>query len=183
MVDTSLNRRYNADARQFNGSFEPVPEGNYTLKVKEVDKWKESKKTIKVILRDEDGKALVDEKGEKLTETVENCVFYNATVKFEIVGGEHDGRIIFHNLTTHPNMSFSISNFLYAIGMDGIAAGDIGKLCINKLCEGNVIISTYDRQVEDKDTGLTKTETKEKNEIKYLKKLPETNNEEYDLGI
>lgn len=183
MVDTSLNRRYQASEARI-GDFSPIPEGKYTVRVKEITEWKESKKDVKVIIRDEDGKPLLDEKGERVTELQKDCVFYNANVKFEIVGGEYEGRMLFHNLTTHPNMDFSISNFLYAIGKSELSAAEIPTECLKAVCEATVIVTTYEKKTVDKDTGLETVEQKPKNEIKYLSKLPEidTNNED-DLGI
>ena len=107
MVNTSLDRKYSASQR---GSFnyEPLPDGDYKVKVVEIEPWKESVKTIQVIKREENGQPIKDEKGKNVTETVNNCVFYNCRVKFEVVEGEYKGRFIFHNLTTHPNMDWRV---------------------------------------------------------------------------
>src|SRR5574344_2017996 len=107
MLDTSLNRKYEPKER-FQLDFSPIPKGEYTVRVKEISPWKEEVKNIKVIQVDENGKALLNEKGEKITTLENNCKFYNCNVKFEVVGGEYDGRLVFHQLTTHPNMSFNI---------------------------------------------------------------------------
>ena len=94
MVNTGLDRKYVAkEGGQTN--FDPIPEGDYRLRVKEIDPWKSTIKTIKVNKRDENGNAIKDEKGNNVTETVPNCEFYNCTAKLEIVGGEYNGRIIF----------------------------------------------------------------------------------------
>ena len=96
MVNTGLDTKRTARAGgQMN--FDPIPEAEYTLRVKEIEPWKLSKKDLKVIMRDENGNALKDEKGNNITEMVKDCEFYNCNVKFEVVGGEYDGRIIFHN--------------------------------------------------------------------------------------
>ena len=185
MVNTGLDRKYVASAKGA-ANFDPIPEGEYKLRVKEIDPWKESKKTIKVILKDENGNALKDEKGQNLTETVDNCLFYNCTVKFEVIEGEYAGRMIFHNLTTHPNMSFSIDNFLYAIGIPEISAGQIQSSCIGKECIGNVIIGTYTRTVQNKTTGIDEEVERNINRIKSLKPLNtlQANSNEYtNLGI
>lgn len=186
MVNTGLDNKYTAKAGG-QTSFEPVPEGEYTLRVKEVDPWKESIKTIKVIQRDEKGNAIKDEKGNNVTETVKDCKFYNCNVRFEIVGGEYDGRLIFHNLTTHPNMSWSIPNFLYALNLKELMASQIQTSCLGKECLGTVSIDTYEKAQQNKDTGIDETVTRTINRIKSLKPLttPNTNEDitELDLGI
>ena len=46
MVNTGLDRKYVAkEGGQTN--FDPIPEGDYRLKVKDIDPWKEAIKTIK----------------------------------------------------------------------------------------------------------------------------------------
>ena len=52
MVNTSLDRKYSASQR---GSFnyEPLPDGDYKVKVVEIEPWKESVKTVQVIQREE----------------------------------------------------------------------------------------------------------------------------------
>ena len=61
MVDTSLNKRYTAKE---GGAldFSPIPDGIYKARVKEVTPWTAKTQNIKVIQKDENGKALVDEK-------------------------------------------------------------------------------------------------------------------------
>ena len=90
MINTSLDRTYTAkEGGQPN--YDPIPEGDYKLRVKEVDPWKSVKKTIKVIQKDENGNAIQDEKGNNVTETQE-CEFYNCVAKLEVVDGENAGR-------------------------------------------------------------------------------------------
>jgi hypothetical protein len=187
MVNTGLDAKYTANAGgQIN--YDPVPDGEYTLRVKEVDPWKKTTRTIQVIQRDEKGNALKDDKGKNITETVNNCEFYNCNVRFEIVGGEYDGRLIFHNLTTHPNMSWSIPNFLYALGLKELAASQIQTECIGKECIGNVYTDTYEKKQQNKDTGIDETVERKINRIKSFKPLetPNTDSEETiinNLGI
>ena len=57
MVNTGLDRKYVASSRGA-VNYDPVPDGEYRLRVKEVDPWKESKKTIQVIQKDENGNVL-----------------------------------------------------------------------------------------------------------------------------
>ena len=183
MVNTGLDNKYIAkEGGQTN--FEPIPDGDYTLKVKEIDPWKKSTKTIKVIQRDENGNALKDEKGNNITETINNCEFYNCNVKFEVVGGEYNGRIIYHNLTTHPNMNWAIPNFLYALNLKELMASQIQSTCVGKECIGNVYTDNYKKTVQNKETGIDEEVTKEVNRIKSLKPLnKETESVDVNLGI
>lgn len=188
MVDTSLNKKYTASAGG-NSDFSPIPDGEYHLKVIEIKPWEKKTQDVMVIKRDENGKALVDEKGSQIREKVSNCEFYNSTVKLSVVGGQYDGRLIFYNLTTHPNMSFAIPNFLYGIGEKDMAASDIPTKAIDKLCLADVITDTYDKKKTDKDTGLETIEKKTVNRVKSFKKpdeqVLEANGNEpvEDLGI
>lgn len=189
MINTGLDAKRTARAGgQIN--YGPIPEGDYTLRVKEIDPWKMTKKTIQVIQRDENGNALKDEKGKNLTETVNDCEFYNCSVKFEVIDeGEHKGRLVFHNLTTHPNMSWSIDNFLYAVGIEELSASAIQTVCVGRTCEGSVSIDSYDKVVQNKETGIDEIVVREINRIKSLRPLKNlesndtTNLNDVDLGI
>lgn len=170
MVNTGLDKTYTAkEGGQPN--FDPIPEGEYHLRVKEIDPWKATKKNIKVIQKDENGNALQDDKGNNITEMVNNCEFYNCIAKLEVVDGEYAGRIIFHNLTTHPNMDWNIPNFLWALGLKDLAASQIQTACKGKECLGNVIIDNYEKTVQNKETGIDETVIKTVNRIKSLKPL------------
>ena len=188
MINTGLDAKRTARAGgQLN--YDPIPDGDYRLKVKEIEPWKKSTKDIKVILRDENGNALKDEKGNNLTELVKNCEFYNCNVKFVVVGGEFDGRMIFHNLTTHPNMSWSIDNFLYAVGIEELSASQIQSVCVGRECDGTIYTDTYEKSVQNKETGIDEKQLKEVNRIKSLRPLKneetsvELNLTDIDLGI
>lgn len=174
MIDTSLNKKYTAKEGG-NLDFSPIPDGIYRARVKEITPWEAKTQTIKVIQRDENGKALVNEKGDKVTESVPNCTFYNCNVKMEIVGGMYDGRVVFHNLTTHPNMPFSIPNFLYGIGLQEVAASEIQEKCKGLLCDIDVYTDSYDKKVQNKDTGLEEVQKKYINRVKSFKKVPTEN--------
>lgn len=186
MVDTSLNRKYEA-RENVNMDFGPIPDGEYKVRVKEITPWKSETKNIKVIQRDENGKALTDEKGDKITELVNNCTFYNCSVKLEVIGGAYDGRIIFHNLSTHPNMPFQIPAFLYGIGMSELYASEIQEKTKGKMCLVDVVTESYDKKVQNKETGLDEIQKKLINRVKSFKKLPDdlpnNDNELNDLGI
>ena len=187
MINTGLDRKYQASASA-GMDFSPIPDGEYVLCVKEITKWTPKKQTIKVIQRDENGKALKDEKGDNITETVQDCEFYNCTVKLEIMEGEYAGRLIFHNLSTHPNMPFAIPNFLFGVGMEELAAGEIQEYCVGKECIGVVDTRTYTKTVQNKDTGIDEEVEKKVNNIKSFKQLPkeeqiDIENALNDMGI
>ena len=180
MINTSLDAKRTARAGgQIN--YDPIPEGDYKLRVKEIEPWKASKKDVKVIQRDENGNALKDEKGNNLTELVKDCEFYNYNVKFEVVDGEYAGKLVFHNLTTHPNMSWSIDNFLYAVGIEELSASQIQSVCVGRECDATVYIDTYEKTVQNKETGLDEVKLREINRIKSLRPLK--NNEPTSLNL
>lgn len=174
MVDTSLKKNYKAKAVT---SFEPIPEGYYLARVKEITEWKSETKDIMVIQKDENGEKILDERGKEIREKIANCKFYNCIAKLEIMDGEHTGRIIFHNLTTHPNMDFSIPNYLYGIGEESLAPSDIQET-VGKVCQINVIIDTYMKTVQNKDTGIDEQIPRTVNRIKSFK--PILDNEDID---
>ena len=93
----------------------------------------------------------------------------------EIIGGAYDGRIVFHNLTTHPNMDFNIPNFLYGIGLQEIAASEIQEKCKGLVCDIDVFTDKYEKTVQDKDTGLDKIEERFINKVKSFKQIPAEN--------
>ena len=184
MIDTSLNRKYVA-RKGVESDFKPIPDGEYTARVKEVTPWEKTTKNIKVIQRDEEGRALKDEKGDNITEMVNNCEFYNCNVKMEIVGGEYDGRVIFHKLSTHPNMPFNIPAFLYGLGLQELAASDIQEKTRGRQCLIDVYTDSYEKEVQNKENGLTEMQIKEINRIKNFKQIPDASpiNDDNDLGI
>lgn len=182
MVDTSLNKKYTAK-ESVAMDYSPIPDGLYRAKVKEVSPWKKETKTIKVIQRDENGNALKDEKGNNITETVQNCEFYNCSVRMEITEGQYSGRLVFHNLSTHPNMPFSIPAFLYGLGVSELAAGEIQDNVPGKECLIDVITETYTKTVQNKETGLDEEQEKQINKVKNFKQLPDQDIEINDMGI
>lgn len=171
MID--LNKKYTA--RKDTGlDFSPAPEGDYVLRVLEVKPWEAKKpQNIQVIQRDENGRAIKDDKGKNVTELEEGVIVYNSFVTFEIAEGDQAGKRVFHNLTTHPNAPFSISSFLYGLGVETMAAADIPTQTVGKYAYAKIFIDTYEKQVQDKDTGLMETAIRESNKIKHFLKLPE----------
>ena len=184
MVDTSLNKKYGAKASS-NANFEPAPEGKYTLIVKDISDWKAKTQNIQVIQKDENGTPILNEKGEKIKELVENCTFYSALATLEIAEGEHKGKRVFYNLTTHPNMDFNIANFLYGVGLDGISPEEI-KTSIGRHCVAKVVVETYEKTVQNKDTGLDEVQSRQTNKVHYFEEynfedIDET--DELDIGL
>ena len=182
MVDTSLNKKYTAK-EGVSMDYSPIPDGTYRAKVKEVAPWKKETKTIKVIQRDENGNALKDEKGNNITETVQNCEFYNCSLRLEITEGQYKRRLIFHNLTTHPNMPFAIPAFLYGLGVSELAAGEIQEKTPGVECLIEVVTETYTKTVQNKETGLDEEQERQINNVKNFKQLPDQNTEIDDMGI
>lgn len=176
MINTGLDKTYTPKAGQ-EQNFDPVPKGDYEFFVKEIKPWVLAKKTIKVIQRDEDGKALVDDKGDKITELVKDCEFYNAQVILEIDRGEHIGRRLFHSITTHPNMPFSIPAFLHGLGLSEIKASEIQEKAVGKRGIAFVDIETYDKVTTDKETGVDTTIQKTINRVKNFKPIAEPTEE------
>lgn len=170
MVDTSLNKRYTAEEGGA-PDFSPIPDGIYRARVKEVAPWESKTQNVQVIQKDENGKAITNEKGEKVRELVPNCTFYNCTVKMEIVGGAYDGRIVFHNLTTHPNMDYTIKNFLYGLGLQEISASEIQEKTKGLTCDIDVFTDSYDKTVQNKETGLDEVQKRYVNHVKSFKKI------------
>lgn len=189
MVDTSLNRKYKANAGG-QADFSPVPDGDYVFRIKEIAPWTKQTKTVKVIQRDENGNAIKDDKGNNVTETVNNCEFYNSNIKFEIAEGEFKGKLVFHTITTHPNMSWTIDNLLYALNVPELSAAQIPTSCVGMMLEGSTKIDEYTKTVQNKQTGIDEEVVRQVNRIKSLKPLtPETDYNgsiqlsDLDLGI
>jgi hypothetical protein len=183
MID--LNKPIKAEKGQ-DVDFSPAPKGEYTIRVREIKPWTAKTQDIKVIQRDENNRALKDEKGQNVTVLEKNLTIHSCLVTFEIVGTEQEGKRIFHNLTTHPNAPFSIPSFLYGLGIPELAASQIQTTCVGMMCLGNVDIETYDKKIVDQNTGLETFVEVPKNVIKSFKalpnELPKSDGNE-DLGI
>lgn len=158
---TSLDTVVTAE-EQKNTEFELLPKGDYIVKIVEIEPW--SKRTLKNVTL------------KPSNEKVESVDIYNANVKMEVIEGEHTGRWLFDNLTTHPNMPWVVKGFIYAVGEENIKLSQIQRL-EGSVCKVHVKIDSYEKKVTDKDTGLETTYTKEKNAIARYIKLDD---EEYD---
>ena len=175
MINTGLDKKF--VARQDSDmpieskrSYEPIPEGTYTVRVLEITPWGKQVKDINVIVRDDKGKVVKDEQGNSVRKPVKNVEYYNANVTFEITSGNFEGRRLWSNLTTHPNASFITDNFLYAIGAKEMVASDIPTKALEKTLDVVVEISSYEKKVTDPDTGLERTETRTKNEVRSFRR-------------
>lgn len=135
--------------------FSPLPAGTYTLRLLDVEDWKP---TVLANL-------VLKPSGEKVT----NVTVYNANLKFGVVGGDYDGRLIFDRLTTHPNIPWSISGFLHAMGVEAMAPSQI-KTLIDGVVDATIKIASYEKIITDPTTGLEIPETKIKNEVTRYKK-------------
>jgi hypothetical protein len=81
-------------------------------------------------------------------------------------------------------MSWSIDNFLYAIGIQELAASEIQEKTKGAMCYGNVSIDTYTKTTQNKETGIDEEVERKVNRVKSLKPLmtPQTNSETNDLS-
>ena len=148
--------------------FSPLPAGTYTLRLLEVEEWKPN--VIKNLV--------LKPSNEKVTDVT----VYNANLKFEVVGGGFDGRLVFDRLTTHPNIPWSISGFLHAMGVEAMKPSEINTL-VDKIVDATIKIASYDKKITDSETGLEVIESKLKNEVTRYKKTTYYSDLEASLDI
>lgn len=174
MINTGLDRKFVARAdggeQPTQRSYEPLPAGNYTVKVLEIKPWEKQVKDIYINQRDDKGRILKDSSGKNVKELTKNVEYYNALVTLEVIGGQYAGRRLFTNLTTHPNAFFITDNFLFAIEEKEMVASEIPTKALGKFLDVTVEISSYTKSVTDPDTGLETQEIKTKNDVKSFKK-------------
>lgn len=175
MINTGLDKKFVAreDVEQNSSKskdFSPVPKGRYSVEVEKVDDWKKVVKDVYINQRDENNKLVKDSDGNTVRALVKDVEYYNTNVRLKIVSGNHKGRILFTTLTTHPNASFITENFLFAINKSEMVASQIPTRTIGSHLDVDVEIETYNKKVTDPDTGIEKTEPKEKNVVKAFKK-------------
>lgn len=155
---TNLNQTVKALEQQV---YEDIPKGRYTFVVDTIDPWeKKEKKNEMIILRDENGYALKDEKGRVEKEKVDHLEFYTANIKLKIIRGQFANRTIFASLTTHPNAVFVTQGFLYAVGEDELPFSEIPTVCKGKELDGQLEYREYETTKVDKNTGVETTETR-----------------------
>ena len=68
-------------------------------------------------------------------------------------------------------MDWNIPNFLYALGVPELSAGQIQAYCKGLECVGHVYIDSYNKIVQNKETGIDEEVKKQVNRIKSLKPL------------
>lgn len=148
-------------------SYDDLPVGRYTVKVKEIGDWEiKSVKNANIIVRDEDGEMEKDEKGIVKKEIVPILEYATSKVKLEVVEGEHTGRLIFTNLSTHPDALFVMEGFLFAIDKSEVALGDVKKECEGEMLDVELNYRTYEKPTTDQATGLTNVESKKVQDVK-----------------
>jgi len=175
MISTGLDKKFvarpdEAPQQETKRTYDPIPEGSYTVKVLEVAPWEKQVKDVYINTRDDKNRPVKDSTGKTVKELVKNVEYYNASITFEIAGGEYQGRRLWSNLTTHPNASFITDNFLFAIGAKEMVASEIPTKTVGKTLDVTVDIVSYERKVVDPETGLPRVEKKTKNEVKQFKK-------------
>lgn len=148
-------------------SYDDLPVGRYTVSVKEIGDWEiKSIKNANIIVRDEDGSMAKDEKGKVKKEIVPLLEYATSKVKLEVVDGEHAGRLIFTNLSTHPDALFVMEGFLFAIDKSEVSLGDVKKECEGEMLDVELNYRTYEKPITDQATGLTITESKKVQDVK-----------------
>lgn len=148
--------------------FSPLPKGTYNVVLESVGDWKEK------ILPSVD----IKEKG-TVVDTVKNYKMFNCNLKFKVLDGDYAGRLLFHNITTHPNMPWSVSGFLYAMGVPKMKLSQVKNL-VGSTCTAYVDTRSYDKKITDKETGMETIETVVENEIKRFGLLTRDNDIDID---
>ena len=139
--------------------FEKLPDGTYHVKVEKFEDWKTVKvKNARIKERDEQGRIV---KGSFLT--VDELEFYTANITYVITEGEHTGRKIFANLSTHPDQAWSIGRFVYALGLDDVTPAELPMYAVTGSLKVTVafVDKSYDKTVTDPDTGMETVVSKE----------------------
>lgn len=175
MINTGLDKKFTGERDIENisdtpRSYDPIPEGTYSVRVLEIQPWEKKVKDIYINQRDDKNRLIKDPDGKTVQELVKNVEYYNALMTLELSEGEYQGRRLFTNLTTHPNASFITDNFLYAINAKAMVASEIPTKALNKTLDVAVEISTYEKKITDENTGLERSETRTKNEVKAFRR-------------
>lgn len=158
-------------------SYDVIPEGKYLVEVVQIDDWeKKSKKNALITRRDERGFAIKDEKGKVIKDKVDNLEWYQCNVRFKIIEGDFTNRIVFSNLTTHPDALFMTQGFLYAVGLSELPLGKVQETCLGRKLIIDVYHSEYTKKEVDKTTGIEveKTYTNARVKTHIRPDLPET---------
>lgn len=167
--ENALNKKITAKQSTVT-NFDPLPKGEYDAIIEKVDDWKQTTRNIFVNKRDERGYVIKDAKGKTIKENVNNATLFEATITFRIIGGEFEGRKLWLDLSTHPDLEFRTEHLLWALGIEEVSLGDIQEKCKDKLVKLNVDVTTYDKKVVDKLTGIETLVPTTKNVIKGFAK-------------
>ena len=150
---------------------EPLPEGYYEVVVsnRETPEWIPTTRNVK----------------DKLTGVSKPTKFYELVLYYKVVEGEFAGRLLRDKLTSHPNISWSIPNFLNAIGVPNAPNGDIPTICEGKILKVRVVNKAVVTEEVDQETGGTKEVTNIYNNIKGTFRSAhyvEPTEQDYDLN-
>jgi len=156
---TGLNDK--VKARVHKNTFGVLPEGTYKAKVTKIAPWKG--KVYKSIA--------LSKYGKPTGETVENLEVFNAQATLEVTDEEYVGKRVWYNLTTHPNASFVLENFLYATVGEDCSLADIQKEAIGAEVSIYVTVSSYTKTKVDSSTGREIKETVETNDVKSIERI------------
>lgn len=154
MID--INKPVQASERK---GFELLPEGFYVVEIKEVGDWKTTKKTVTV---------------KETNEKIVNCPISNCRIVLEVNDDSkksYNGTKLYYNITTHPNMEWSIPNFLDAIYLKEAVPTELKDLAIGRKL--SVKVRHVERTVEkvDKKTGISVPTKNTYADVQYVKKL------------
>lgn len=156
-------------------NFAPAPKGDYNLRLIEVGDWEPFEmKNVNVISYNDSMQRVMGEDGKPETTLVPKLTVHNANLKFAIVGGDHDGKFVWHRVTTHPNMPWVVPSLLSGLGVPTLKLSQL-KTLVDKDCRASLDIESYEKKktVTDKDTGAETVEVsvRSKNVIKrFIKK-------------
>jgi len=168
--DTSLDYKIGEDRAPFlDVTYGDTPVGTYDVELARVYKWRPITKDTKVARRDDSGKIVKDDKGNVVKDTVPNLTWSNCDLVLRITSGDYAGYAIKGNLSTHPDMRNSLSNFLYSFQLVGIPVKDVVKHIGAK-----AVVHTKEKthSYNDKNSGLEKTVTE--NVASYYDRLTDT---------
>jgi hypothetical protein len=118
MIRTLDDEVVAVESKNSGGDFPPVPKGNYTVRLKEVKPWKtKHHDTLVVNVYNPSYEKMKGEDGKDLTETLRDVDIFSTTAVLEIVlPVEYKGRLLFGNITTHPNKPWVVPNFIHSLG-------------------------------------------------------------------
>lgn len=163
--------------------FPPLPKGNYVVKLKSVGDWKTKHfDRLEANVYDDKYQQVKDANGKPVTELLKDFDIYNTQLCFTVVSPEeYAGRLLFTNITTHPNMPWIVPNFLHAMGVPKLRLSALPTL-VGGVCSVYVIVKVDKVPSKDED-GLDVETEYIKNEIKGFKAVEVTEDEAMDMDI